>query len=92
MRVFNSSCDREHLILASLVIVLTFAFLPIQAPAQSQGKEAPMKYPVSYRTTQVDGLSIFYREAGLKDAPTLLLLRTSLLLTNVRASVRAAFR
>lgn len=27
-----------------------------------------------YRTVQVDGLSIFYREAGSKDAPTLLLL------------------
>jgi pimeloyl-ACP methyl ester carboxylesterase len=30
--------------------------------------------PVSYRTAQVDGLSIFYREAGPKDAPALLLL------------------
>ena len=29
---------------------------------------------VSYRTVQVDGLSIFYREAGPKDAPILLLL------------------
>ena len=33
-----------------------------------------MKYPTSYRTIQIDGLSIFYREAGPKDAPTLLLL------------------
>ena len=33
-----------------------------------------MKYPTSYRTTKIDGLSIFYREAGPKDAPTLLLL------------------
>jgi pimeloyl-ACP methyl ester carboxylesterase len=33
-----------------------------------------MKPPVSYRTVKVDGLSIFYREAGRKDAPTLLLL------------------
>ena len=33
-----------------------------------------MKYPTSYRTTQIDRLSIFYREAGSKDAPTLLLL------------------
>ena len=28
----------------------------------------------SYRTVKVDGLSIFYREAGPKDAPTILLL------------------
>jgi pimeloyl-ACP methyl ester carboxylesterase len=33
-----------------------------------------MRYPVLYRTMQVDGLSIFYREAGRKDAPTILLL------------------
>lgn len=29
---------------------------------------------INYRTTDVDGLKIFYREAGPKDAPTLLLL------------------
>ena len=33
-----------------------------------------MKYPTLYRTVQIDGLSIFYREAGPKNAPTLLLL------------------
>jgi pimeloyl-ACP methyl ester carboxylesterase len=33
-----------------------------------------MKHPTVYRTAQVDGLSIFYREAGPKDAPTILLL------------------
>ena len=39
-----------------------------------QGKELPMEHPTFYRTTQIDGLSIFYREAGPKDAPTILLL------------------
>jgi pimeloyl-ACP methyl ester carboxylesterase len=33
-----------------------------------------MKYPAQYRTVQIDGLSIFYREAGPKGAPTILLL------------------
>ena len=33
-----------------------------------------MQYPTFYRTTRVDNLSIFYREAGPKDAPVLLLL------------------
>ncbi len=33
-----------------------------------------MKNPTSYRTARIDELSIFYREAGSKDAPTLLLL------------------
>ncbi len=33
-----------------------------------------MRYPTFYRTIQINGLSIFSREAGPKDAPTLLLL------------------
>jgi pimeloyl-ACP methyl ester carboxylesterase len=33
-----------------------------------------MRYPTVHRTIQVDDLSIFYREAGPTDAPTLLLL------------------
>lgn len=33
-----------------------------------------MSLPVFYRTVKVDGISIFYREAGLKDAPAILLL------------------
>jgi pimeloyl-ACP methyl ester carboxylesterase len=33
-----------------------------------------MRHPTFYRTVRVDGLSIFYREAGLRDAPVLLLL------------------
>ena len=37
-------------------------------------EEPPMEHPTSYRTIQVDGLSIFYREAGPTEAPTILLL------------------
>jgi len=33
-----------------------------------------VEHPAFYRTVQVDGLSIFYREAGPTDAPTILLL------------------
>jgi len=33
-----------------------------------------LEHPTFYRTIQVDGVSIFYREAGPKDAPTLLML------------------
>ena len=33
-----------------------------------------MKYPTQYRSIRIDGLSIFYREAGRKSAPALLLL------------------
>jgi pimeloyl-ACP methyl ester carboxylesterase len=33
-----------------------------------------MRYPTAYRTVSVDGISIFYREAGPPEGPTLLLL------------------
>ena len=33
-----------------------------------------MEHSTFYRTIEIDGLTIFYREAGPKDAPTLLLL------------------
>ncbi len=35
---------------------------------------APVSYPTLHKTIKVDGLDIFYREAGAKDAPTILLL------------------
>jgi len=40
----------------------------------AQKKNKPMKPQVLYRTIKVDGLSIFYREVGRKDAPAILLL------------------
>jgi pimeloyl-ACP methyl ester carboxylesterase len=67
MHLFNSpvSCT-------ALVASVVLASFPL--PAQAQGKERPVEHPSFYRTIQIDGLSIFYREAGPKDAPTLLLL------------------
>jgi dipeptidyl aminopeptidase/acylaminoacyl peptidase len=56
-------------ILAISVLAVSFLLL-----GQAQGKERPVEYPTAYRTVQIDGLSIFYREAGPKDAPTVLLL------------------
>jgi pimeloyl-ACP methyl ester carboxylesterase len=55
-------------------IVLVVSMMLAQLPAHAQGMERPLKQSNFYRTIQVDGLSIFYREAGPKDAPTLLLL------------------
>jgi pimeloyl-ACP methyl ester carboxylesterase len=40
----------------------------------AQRKDKTMEPQVFYRTVKVDGLSIFYREAGQKDAATILLL------------------
>jgi pimeloyl-ACP methyl ester carboxylesterase len=42
------------------------------SPAQQ--KEKGMSQPTFYRTVKVNGLSIFYREAGPQNAPTILLL------------------
>jgi pimeloyl-ACP methyl ester carboxylesterase len=57
-----------------LLLLFLVVLAPLQSLAQGQGKERPVKQLTFYRTIQVDGLSIFYREAGPKDAPTLLLL------------------
>src|SRR5204862_6672041 len=57
--------------MALMVSVMLASF---QLLAQAQGKEGPVEHPTFYRTIQMDGLFIFYREAGPKDAPTLLLL------------------
>src|ERR1035438_9426099 len=46
----------------------------VSAMAQTGGKESSMMQHVFYRTVKVDGLTIFYREAGSKEAPTILLL------------------
>jgi pimeloyl-ACP methyl ester carboxylesterase len=56
-------------ILATLAVVLG-ATLGMHA----RKKDKTMEQQVFYRTVRVDGLSIFYREAGPKDAPTILLL------------------
>ncbi len=56
------------------VLMVSMTLAPFQLPGVAQGKEHPVKYPTLYRTIQVDGLSIFYREAGPKGAPALLLL------------------
>jgi pimeloyl-ACP methyl ester carboxylesterase len=57
-----------------MVLVVSLMLAIFQLPVHAQGKEDPLKHSTVYRTIQVDGLSIFYREAGPKDAPTLLLL------------------
>jgi pimeloyl-ACP methyl ester carboxylesterase len=63
-------------VLASAMLASSSFLFPFRAQAQekARGKERPVEHPTFYRTVQVDGLSMFYREAGPKDAPTLLLL------------------
>ena len=57
-----------------ITLVVSVILASFQLLALAQGKERPMKYPTLYRTIQIDELSIFYREAGPKGAPTLVLL------------------
>lgn len=56
---------------ASLIIT---TMASSQVPSEAQRKESRMNQPTLYRTIQVDGHSIFYREGGPTDAPTILLL------------------
>jgi pimeloyl-ACP methyl ester carboxylesterase len=73
MRLFIS--PRWTRCLQTLMLGVTLGSVPLRANAQgAPGKERLVDHPTFYRTVQVDGLSIFYREAGPKDAPTLLLL------------------
>ena len=58
--------------IAALLLLVSMMFP--SAGSIANAEETPMKPSVSYRTVKVDGLSIFYREAGRKDAPTLVLL------------------
>ncbi len=58
----------------SIVALFLLVSMFRAAGSIANAEETPMKSLVSYRTVKVDGLSIFYREAGRKDAPTLLLL------------------
>ncbi len=58
-----------------LVLVVMAGLFAAPKAATSQAKDTEMEQPtVSYRTVEVDGLNIFYREAGPKDASTILLL------------------
>jgi pimeloyl-ACP methyl ester carboxylesterase len=55
--------------LASVAILLA-----LTPGVNARTKDKLMEQPIFYRTVKVDGLPIFYREAGPKDAPTILLL------------------
>ena len=74
MRVFYSSRWPRLLQVSRVVLVVSMILAGFHPPAHAEGRERPVKTQTSYRTIKVDGLSIFYREAGPKDAPTLLLL------------------
>ncbi len=55
-------------LMALFLIVFTF----VQAPVQAE--ETPSYEDIKYKTVEIDGLDIFYREAGNPSNPTILLL------------------
>ncbi len=74
MCLFSSPVRTRCWRVARIALAVFVMLASFQLLARAQGKERPVEYPTFYRTTQIDGLSIFYREAGPKHAPTLLLL------------------
>src|SRR5882762_2438391 len=72
--LFNSPRWTRCLQISRTALVFSVMLVSFQLLAQAQRKERPVEHPTFYRTIQIDGLSIFYREAGPKDGPTLLLL------------------
>src|SRR6266436_2830276 len=68
------SSARRCLQVPFLALVLSLMLTSSQSLAQPQGKTRAVHHPTFFRTIPIDGLSIFYREAGPKGAPTLLLL------------------
>ena len=56
--------------LRRIALVAASMLALFRLPGQAARKESSM----TYRTIQIDGVSIFYREAGPADAPTILLL------------------
>src|SRR5260370_4027423 len=74
MRLFSSPRRTQRVYVSRRALVVSMMLAIFQLPAHAQGKERPVEYSTFYRKIQIDGLYIFYREAGPKDAPTLLLL------------------
>src|SRR3954451_21158813 len=54
-----------------LVLSVALTCTSTNAPAQNM---ASSRQSISYHTVEIDGLNIFYREAGAANAPTILLL------------------
>ena len=55
-------------------VVLGLAFVVGQVASLSAQGVADVMASVRYNTTEIDGVEVFYREAGSRDNPTVLLL------------------
>jgi len=60
-------------VLTSIPVVLyANTVTPVATP--DQGYNPVQAYPTAHKTTSIDGIEVFYREAGPADAPTIVLL------------------
>ncbi len=62
-----------------LILTLTVSAFVVNAgnlftTSAKAAEQSTSNYPTLYKTVKIDGLDIFYREAGPKDAPTIILL------------------
>ena len=91
MRLFSSPHSPGYLQVCCMALVVAVMLPSRPLLAHAQGKDSPVEHPTFYRTIRIDGLSIFYREAGPHDAPTLLLLHGfPVVVADVRAALRPA--
>lgn len=74
MRFLKSANWIRRWSVVSMVLLISATLTSLSTPVQAQERQHSVEHSISYRTIQVDGLSIFYREAGPKNGPTLVLL------------------
>jgi len=77
MKYLQINPQRPRILVAGILIFIVALFMltiDAQQVSAEQTKTNSKQYPTFYKTIKVDGLDIFYREAGQVNAPTILLL------------------
>jgi len=69
-----SAFSKARVIVSSFVVALTMHAVEAGAAQGKEPTNVASTAAVSYRTVKVDGVNVFYREAGPRDAPAILLL------------------
>ncbi len=73
--MFTQSTNAKKFIALRMLVALMLGLVSATMLMAQEGNETePNTNAVQYKTEKIDGLDIFYREAGPKDAPTVLLL------------------
>ena len=73
--MFTQSINAKKFIALRIVVALMLGLVSATLLMAQEAKQTDTNpNAVSYKTEKIDGLDIFYREAGSKNAPTVLLL------------------